>query len=38
MILIDEYNYLFRNSTYRSFRYANTNNSFIPPYHLSLCR
>jgi len=40
LVVLDEYNYMFRPSIYPSFRYANDTDlkSYVPPYHLSLCR
>ena len=40
MILVDEYNELFRPSEYFSYRYANLKggDNKIPPYDIALCR
>jgi hypothetical protein len=40
LVVVDEYNYLFKASVYPSFRYANDKplDHRVPPYHLSLCR
>lgn len=40
LVVVDEFNYLYKESIYPSFRYANDKelDSRIPPYHLSLCR
>jgi len=38
LVAIDQYNDWFRPSEFRSFRYANENRYYIPPYDLSLVR
>lgn len=36
---VDDYNYFYRRSVYPSFRYDNKKlKSFVPPYHMALCR
>lgn len=40
LVVVDEYNYLYKESIYPSYRYENDKelDGHIPPYHLSLCR